>query len=96
MRAPLTPSTAGGPSDVSVRVDIAASSARTAGHRLLADDLQPEALDADDALLAVGQQDHVLDPEIDQDLGADAVVAQLAPAGGIGSPARRRCSASTR
>src|SRR5690348_4959830 len=78
MRAPFTPSTAGRAVGFSVRVDIVPSALRrAAGHRLLADDLEAEALDADDALLAVGQQHHLLDPEIDQDLGADAVVAQL-------------------
>ena len=51
---------------------------RAAGNRLLADDLEAEAFEADDALLAVGQQDHFLHAEVDQDLGADAVVAQLA------------------
>src|SRR4030088_1649593 len=50
----------------------------TAGDRLLADDLEAEALQADHALLAVGQQHHFLHADVDQDLGADAVVAQFA------------------
>src|SRR5215467_2987338 len=71
MRAPLTPATAGRAVGVSVRVDMS-------GNRFLADDLQAEALEAHDALLGVGQEHHFLDPEIDQDLGADAIVAKLA------------------
>src|SRR5262249_20405801 len=39
---------------------------------------QPEPFKSDHTLPAVRQQHHLLDPEIDQDLGADAVVAQLA------------------
>src|SRR5216683_8150476 len=81
MRAPFTPSTAGRAVGVSVRVDILAlqrSASGAARHRLLADDLEAEALQSNHALLAVGKQHHFLDAEIDQDLGADAVVAQLA------------------
>src|SRR5882757_2267535 len=77
MRAPFTPATAGLTVGFSVRVDMALLG-RSAGNRLLAGDLEAEAFEADDALLAVGQQDHFLHAEIDQDLGADAVVAQLA------------------
>src|SRR5471032_1108437 len=81
MRAPFTPATAGRTVGFSVRVDMISplgSFERAAGNRLLADDLEAEAFEAHDALLAVGQQDHFLHAEIDQDLGADAVVAQLA------------------
>src|SRR5260221_10459822 len=80
MRAPFTPSTAGRAVGVSVRVDMVSvlrSLSGAAGHRLLADDLEAEAFQADHALAAVGQQDHFLDAEIDQNLGADAVVAHL-------------------
>src|SRR5258708_2936102 len=81
MRAPFTPSTAGRAVGVSVRVDMSALQRSASGaprYRLLADDLEAEALEANHALLAVGQQHHLLDAEIDQDLGADAVIAQLA------------------
>src|SRR6516165_5027809 len=71
MRAPLTPATAGRAVGVSVRVDMS-------GDRLLADDLEAEAFEANDALSAVRQQHHLLDPEVDQDLRTDAIVAQLA------------------
>src|SRR5476649_937935 len=77
MRAPFTPATAGRTVGFSVRVDMDLLG-RPAGDGLLADDLEPEAFEADDALLAVRQQDHFLHAEVDQDLGADAVVAQLA------------------
>src|SRR5260221_12731939 len=84
MRAPLTPATAGRVVGVSVRVDMSEHLwpvGGAAGNRLLTRDLEAEALEADDALLAVGQQDHLLDAEIDQDLGSDAIVAQLAARG---------------
>src|SRR5471032_1623102 len=81
MRAPFTPATAGRTVGFSVRVDMISplgSFGRAAGNRLLADDLESEAFEADNALLAVRQQDHFLHTEVDQDLGTDAVVAQLA------------------
>src|SRR5882672_195270 len=40
-------------------------------------DVQTVALEADDLLRVVGQELQVLDPEVDQDLGADAVIAQV-------------------
>src|SRR5689334_2753961 len=84
MRAPFTPATAGRAVGVSVRVDMASGPVavgRSAGNRLLADDLEAEALEADDTPLAVGEQHHLAHAEIDQDLGADAVVAQFAARG---------------
>ncbi len=44
--------------------------------RPLVDDVQPVALEPDDGAAGVGEQDHVVDAEIDQDLRADAVIAQ--------------------
>ncbi len=41
-------------------------------------DVQAVAFQADDGAAAVGQQDHVLHAEIEQDLRADAVIAQFA------------------
>ena len=38
-------------------------------------DIQPIALQADDGAADVGQQHHVLDTEVQQDLGADTVIA---------------------
>ena len=48
-----------------------------AADRTLLDDAQAIAFEADDRALGVGQQDHVAHAEIEQDLRADAVVAQL-------------------
>jgi len=44
----------------------------------LFDDVQAVAFQADDGAAPVGQQDHVLDPQVQKDLGADAVIAQFA------------------
>ena len=49
---------------------------RAARHGLLANHLQTETFETDNALLAVGQQHHLLDPEVDQDLRADADLAR--------------------
>ena len=40
-------------------------------------DVKTVALEADDLLRIVGQEPEVLDPEVDQDLGSDAVVAEI-------------------
>src|SRR5215470_18987973 len=40
-------------------------------------DVQAVPLETDDLLRIVGQELQVLDPEVDQDLGADAVVSQV-------------------
>src|SRR5690242_18609357 len=47
-------------------------------NRLVRHDVQPIPLQADNGAAHVGQQHHVLDPEIEQDLRADTVIAQRA------------------
>src|SRR3546814_11692779 len=56
--------------------------------RALPDDAQAVTLEAHDGAPGVRQQDHVAHAEIQQDLGADAVVAQLAAGLGLAVEAR--------
>src|SRR3954464_7170788 len=56
---------------------IVSSLARRRGDRPLADDGEAIAVEPDDGAMRVGQKDHVAYPEIEENLRADAVVAQL-------------------
>src|SRR3990170_7493508 len=61
--------------------------------RALADEPEAVAVEADDGAPGVRQQDHVAHAEVEQDLRADPVVAQLAAAPGLAlqaQPQRRR------
>jgi len=47
------------------------------GDRALFDNVQAVAFQTDDGAAAVGQQNHVLHTQVEQDLSADAVIAEL-------------------
>src|SRR4051794_14102153 len=53
------------------------ASAGSFGERVLVNEVDPIALEADDLVLRVGQEDHVPDADVLKDLGADAVLAKL-------------------